>query len=131
MTENYIIFEPLKIDFNIYFLGTEAEQAAADRKQEERAEQIKRVIFAPSFIAAEYYTPNGSRRILHHSTRAGVTFQLSYIDAAGVAVMHENYITDGTANPYKVGTIESAAALLDHFIIESNESPLTLHILTA
>ena len=64
MKDNYIIFNPLNIDFNIYFLGTDEEQAAADRIQEERAEELKRVIFAPAFIAAEYITPNGSREEL-------------------------------------------------------------------
>lgn len=131
MTHNYIIFNPLNIDFNIYFLGTDEEQAAADRIQEERAEELKRVIFAPAFIAAEYITPNGSRRILHRSTRPGVLFQLSYIAPDGIPTMHENFINTGTGNPHKVGSIETAAALIDHFVIESNETALNLHILTA
>lgn len=131
MTDKYLTFEPLQIDFNIYFLGTEEEQEEADQKQATRAADIERVIFAPGFIACEYVNSWSQRRILHPSTRPGVIYQLSFIDPDGVPAMHENYINDGTGNPDEVGKIHDRADLIRHFINNNNENPLTLHILSA
>ena len=131
MKDKYITLQPANINYLCYFLGTEEEQTEADRRKEARAEELKRVIFAPGFIACEYFNEYGQRRILHHSTRAGVIFQLSYIDADGIPAMHENFINDGTGNPGKVGAIHDARELIRHFTNQSNEKPLTLHILTA
>ncbi len=131
MKDKYIIFEPLKIDFNLYFLGTEEEQEEADAKQATRAAELERVLFAPDFIAAEYINSWSQRRILHKSTRPGIMYQLSFIDPDGVPAMHENYISDGTGNPDEVGKIHDRAELIRHFINNNNENPLTLHILSA
>lgn len=131
MKEKYITLQPAHINYLCYFLGTEEEQKTADERKKERAEEIKRVIFAPGFIACEYFNEYGQRRILHRSTRPGVIFQLSYIDADGVPAMHENYINDGTGNPHEVGRIGDERELIQHYTHQSNESPLKLHILTA
>lgn len=131
MKENIKTFEPLKIDFNIYFLGTEEEQEEADAKQASRAAELETIIFSPDFIAAEYVNTWNQRRILHHSTRDGVIYQLSFIDPDGVPAMHENYINDGTGNPDEVGKIHNKSELIQHFINNSNNNPLTLHILSA
>ena len=131
MKDYTITLQPAKIDYLCYFLGTEEEQKTADERKKTRAEEIKRVIFAPGFIACEYYNGHGQRRILHRSTRPGVIYQLSYIDADGVPAMHENFINDGTGNPHEVGSIHDESELLTHFINNSNEKTLNLHILTA
>jgi len=131
MKDYKITLQPAKIDYLCYFLGTEEEQKTADERKKARAEELKRVIFAPGFIACEYFNEYGQRRILHRSTRPGVIYQLSYIDADGVPAMHENYINDGTGNPYDVGSIHDERELLQHFIHNSNEKTLNLHILTA
>ena len=131
MKDYTITLQPAKIDYLCYFLGTEEEQKTADERKKARAEELKRVIFAPGFIACEYFSEYGQRRILHRSTRPGVIYQLSYIDADGVPAMHENFINDGTGNPYEVGSIHDERELLTHFINNSNEKTLNLHILTA
>lgn len=131
MKENYITLQPANINYLCYFLGTEEEQQEADERKKARTEELKRVIFAPGFIACEYYNEYKQRRILHRSTRPGVIYQLSFIDPDGVPAMHENYINDGTGNPQEVGRIGTESELIQHFIHQSNESPLTLHILTA
>lgn len=87
-----------------------ANRAAAffeDEKPEEFAEyerQINRALWqymdivnAPGFRALELPKPSGcGSLILHKSTRDGVDYQLSYIDASGVPVMHEDYNADGS-----------------------------------
>ena len=130
MKEDRIQFAPLNISPLVWFRGTEAEQEEAEAKESNRAKDLEKIIFTPSFIAAEYTNGNGQRRILHRSTRPGVKYQLSFIDADGVPAMHENYISEG-GNPQEVGTIHSASELIQHFINQSNNSPLNLHIITA
>lgn len=119
MTDNYIIYESLNIDYNIFFFGTEAEQEEAERKEEARAEELKKLFFAPNFRAAEYTEGNGSRHILHHSTRDGVLYQLSYIAPDGIPTSHENI---------KQNNIKE---LLNHFIFYNNRHALKLHIITS
>ena len=130
MTDNYIIFPSLDIAPDLFFLGSDEAIEAAEAKEAERAAELEKVFFAPDFIAAEYITEHGAREILHHSTRAGIYFQLSYIAADGIPTMHENYINTG-GDPQKVGAIETAAELLRHFTNHNSENPLLLHILTA
>lgn len=130
MKETTRTLTPLNIDFKVYFKGTEAEQEAAEAKEAARAAELEKIIFSPGFIAAEYINSYGQRRILHHSTRPGVVFQMSYIDPDGVPAMHENYISAG-GDPYEVGSIESREKLLRHYINAGNTTPLRLRILTA
>lgn len=119
----------LNISNTVYFLGTDAEQEEAEAKETARAAELAAIITAPNFIALEYTSYNGQRRILHRSTRDGVRFQLSYIDPDGVPAMHENYISEG-GDPYEAGHIGSERELYRHFIHASNSEPLTLTILT-
>ena len=92
MKEKYIIFPSLDIKPAFYFWATDEEIKELEAREEARAEELKAVIFAPDFLGAEYISDHGSREILHHSTRDGVLFQLSYIAADGVPTMHENFI---------------------------------------
>ena len=88
-------FEPLNIDPCIYFRGTDEEIESARKQEETAADALKAIIYAPSFQALEIrkqYPRGTAREILHHSTRHGVLFQLSYIDPDGIPAMHENYI---------------------------------------
>lgn len=128
MREATRTLDPLHISNTVFFLGTEAEQAEAEAKEAARAAELHEIITAPEFIALEYISYNGQRRILHRSTRDGVKYQLSYIDPDGVPAMHENYISLG-GNPYTVGHIGSERDLYRHFIHQSNEDPLVLRIL--
>lgn len=131
MKETYKTLQPLNVSEVVYFLGTEEEQAEAEAKEAGRLEEVKNIFTDPRFIACEYVNEYGQRHILHHSTRPGVVFQMSYIDADGVPAMHENFISDETGNPENVGSINSAAELYRHYLRRSNRHPLTLHILTA
>ena len=129
MKESTITFENLNIEPTVYFLGTDEEIEEAERKEAQRAEDIKRVVLSPDFIALEYYTEKGARRILHHSTRKGVLFQLSYIDADGIPSMHENYIrTEKDAVNQSIGSLDD---LTRHFINQTLRKNITTHILTA
>lgn len=128
MREEITTLAPLNISNTVYFLGTEAEQEEAEAKETARAAELAAIITAPDFIALEYISSYGQRRILHRSTRHGVMWQLSYIDPDGVPAMHENYINTG-GDPYEVGHIESENQLYRHFIHAGNSDPLTIKIL--
>ena len=110
-------FEPLRIDPALYFRGTDAEIESAQIKEETAEEAIKAIIYAPGFKALEirkHYPSGTAREILHHSTRHGVLFQLSYIDPDGVPAMHENYIQ--TAPDAVPEAIHDERDLLRHII---------------
>lgn len=128
MKENIITFESLNIDPCYAFIFSDEEIEAAERKEEERAEELERVFFAPGFIAAEYKHKSGAREILHRSTRNGVYFQLSFIAADGVPTMHENYIKVDHPHPVNQA-IESKSDLLRHFV--RLDTDITLKVLTA
>ena len=128
MREEITTLAPLNISNTVYFLGTEAEQEEAEAKETARAAELAQIITAPDFIALEYFNSYGQRRILHHSTRRGVMWQLSYIDPDGVPAMHENYISTG-GDPYEVGHINTESQLYRHFIHAGNSNPLTIRIL--
>lgn len=129
MTESKKTFPALHIDYTVFFLGTEAQQEENEAKEAARAAELAKIIFSGDFIAAEYITERGQRRILHHSTRPGVVYQLSYIDPDGVPAMHENFISAG-GDPYKVGSIGSREKLLSHFVHAGNDTDLHLRIVT-
>ena len=128
MKEKTITFKSLNINPCYAFIFSDEEIEQAERKESERAAEIERVFFAPGFIAAEYRHESGAREILHHSTRNGVFFQLSYIAADGVPTIHENYIKVDHPNPVKQA-IEGKADLLRHFI--RLDEDITLKVLTA
>ena len=109
MTEQQITLEALNIDPKIYFLGTDEEQEKAEAKETARAAELEKIIFSEGFRAMEYINEYGQRRILHHSTRPGILFQMSYIGPDGVAAMHENYIQTGDPGEYV--SIESRSKL--------------------
>ena len=110
-------FEPLKIDPVLYFRGTDEEIERAEKAEETAAEALKAIIYAPGFKALEIrktYPSGTAREILHHSTRHGVLFQLSYIDPDGVPAMHENYIQ--TAPDAVPEAIHEERDLLRHIV---------------
>lgn len=128
MKEKQITFKSLNINPCYAFICTDEEIEAIEAREAERAAELERVFFAPGFIAAEYRHESGAREILHHSTRNGVYFQLSYIAADGVPTMHENYIKVDHINPVKQA-IETKTDLLRHFI--RLDEDITLKVLTA
>lgn len=129
MTEKKITIDALNIDPAIYFSGAEEDIQNAEKIEAARAAEIERLVFCPSFLAMEYRTHHGARRILHHSTRPGVAFQLSYIDADGVPSMHENYIRTGEkADGAHIG---NRAELLRHYVNQTLRKDITLTILSA
>lgn len=130
MKEKEITFKSLEIDPCYAFLCTDEEIEATERKEAERAADIERVFFAPGFIAAEYTQKSGAREILHHSTRNGVFFQLSYIATDGVPTMHENFIRIEHKNPVDQA-IHEKAELLRHFVNLNLEKSITFKVLTA
>ena len=119
MKDTYIIFDSLKINYNLFFIGSDEEINEAERKEEARAEELKKIFFARDFCAAEYTEANGSRHILHHSTRPGFLYQLSYIAPDGIPTSHENIKADNIKE------------LLQHFIYFNSRHDLHLHIITA
>lgn len=130
MKKYNITLPALNIDHCLFFRGTDAEIEEAEQKENGRAEEIKKIIFSDGFRAMEYTNYNGQRRILHHSTRPGVMFQLSYIDPDGVPAMHENYIKDTSRAPLDDSAIMDIKKLLRHYVIASNSDPLTLTIIS-
>lgn len=116
----------LNISNTVYFKGTDAEIEQAERLEAERTADIEKIIDAPGFTAMRYVNENGQQRILHHSTRNGVMFQLSYIDADGVPAMHENFIQTGKKHVDEA--IHSREDLIRHYIHASNHG-LTLEII--
>lgn len=130
MKQTRISFESLNINPTIYFLGTDEEIEAAERKEAARAAELEKVIFSSDFLALELRRENGAREILHHSTRKGVFLQLSYIAADGVPTMHENFIK--TDQPTTDGaSVESKEKLLLHFINATLRTDRTFELLTA
>lgn len=129
MTSKEILFRSYDVDPAIFFLGTDQEVEALEAMEAKTAAELQAVFFCRDFIALEYYTENGARRILHRSTRPGVLFQLSYIDADGVPVMHENYISTPADNPIQshIGTEKD---LYKHFIDQLYFANLRLNVIT-
>ena len=125
--KKHITLESLNLNTNIYFFGTDEAIEEAERKEAKQAETVAVIISAPGFIALEYKTESGARRILHRSTRSGVFWQLSYIAADGVPTMHENFLnTDESSR-----NAEPLRELLRHFVTLTLDRPQDLTILTA
>lgn len=124
-----IILKSLDIDPTLAFFGSDAEIAEMEQKEKERAEEIRKIIFSPDFSGMSYKTASGQERILTHSIRHGVLFQLSYIDSDGIPSMHENFIK--TAKNTVDETIESEEELLRHYVNAGLSEDVELEILTA
>ena len=124
--KKHITIKSLDINPNIYFFGTDEAIEEAERKEAKQAERIAAIISAPDFIALEYKTETGAKRILHRSTRPGVFWQLSYIAADGIPTMHENFnnTNESTRNA------EPILELLRHFVNLTLDRPQDLTILT-
>ena len=124
-------FNALNIDTALFFRGTPEEIERARKQEETAAEAVKAIIYAPGFKALEIRKerPRGTaREILHHSTRPGVLFQLSYIDPDGVPAMHENYIQ--TAPDAVPEAIHEERDLLRHIVgFFRHESALDIIVL--
>lgn len=122
-----LTLKSLDINPNIYFFGTDEAIEEAERKEEEQAAAVSAIISAPDFIALEYKTETGAKRILHRSTRPGVFWQLSYIAADGIPTMHENFnnTDESTRNAAPI------RELLRHFVTLTLDRPQDLTILTA
>ncbi len=80
---------------DVYFTGTDEEIKAAEQKEEEIKDFFKGIIEDDEFLALRYYKDgykNGNHEIiLHHSTRPGIKYQLSFLDNDG-PIMHQNYV---------------------------------------
>lgn len=80
---------------DVYFTGTDEEIKAAEQKEEEIKDFFKDIIEDDDFLALRYYKAgykNGNHEIiLHHSTRPGIKYQLSFLDNDG-PIMHQNYV---------------------------------------
>ena len=124
-----IILKSLDIDPTLAFFGSDAEIAEMERKENKRAEKIRKIIFSPDFAGMSYKTAYGQERILTHSIRQGVLFQLSYIDSDGIPSMHENFIK--TAEKTVDEAIESEENLLRHYVNAGLSEDIELEILTA
>ena len=83
-----------KLSFNpcVFFLGTDEEQAEAERQEAARLEEIKNIITAPDFLALQY-TADKLTYIFTVSTHPGAAFSLSvfYNDNA---LSHTEYTAD-------------------------------------
>lgn len=121
-----VLLKSLNINPVLFFLGTDEEIKEAEEKEARRAAEIEKIIFSPDFIAARYYTEKGATRILHHSTRPGVGFQLSYIDSDGIPAMHENFIK--TSPDHVQENIQDKNHLLKHFVDITLTENLNLEI---
>ncbi len=123
-----VCFSSLDVDHLIFFHGTDDEIEAAEKKENARAEELSRLIEGDDFVAFEYVDDNGSRQILHPSTREGVKWQLSYIASDGIPSMHENYgRTDEKEHDYAIHPVRE---LLRHFVNMNLRHPLNLTVMT-
>ena len=86
----YRHFPRIGIDPKICFLGTDAEQAAAENVEEAFSAAWSAIITDPRFMSLQIDRGEGRFLLLHHSTRTHDALQLSYFDHYGPA-MHETY----------------------------------------
>ena len=92
MQETTRKLEKLCFDPCVFFLGTDEEQAEAERQEAARMEEIKSIITAPGFLAMQY-TADKLQYIFTVSTHPGAAFSLSvfYQDEA---LSHTEYTAD-------------------------------------
>ena len=121
-----IVLNSLDIAPELYFLGTDQEIEQAERKEQERRDEIANIIFSPDFQYCYYMTDGGQAHVLHHSTRQGVKYQLSFIGADGVPTMHESYIKTGVTASHEA--IHTKAELLQHFVNRTLNKDIILNI---
>lgn len=72
----------------VYFKGTKAEQAEADRMEEAAVSKWRSIINSDGFQALEFQNGFGHTVVLSKSVRKGEDWQLSWFDDKG-AIMHE------------------------------------------
>lgn len=102
------MFEQLNIDPTVYFTGTMDQIDAAEKSEEKRIQEFKDLIEQNKFMALEFMLPDGRTKILHHSTRAGIEWQLTDIGSDGVPQGHENFGLTGEkrTDEYAVHTMD-------------------------
>ena len=122
MKEKNITLSSLNIDPAIFFIGSEAEQEEAERKETERAEELKKIIFAPDFRALSY-TADQLYYIFTRSTHPGAFWSLSVFYNEN-ALSHSEYRENGQS--------KSDYHQFIFYEIEAHtlQNPLTLTILT-
>ena len=85
----------------MFFEDENPQEAALHEIQYENARVLwDALIHRDDFQAAQYSTPEGSQRILHHSPRDGVDWQLSYVAPDGIPTMHGDFLEDGHDSPH-------------------------------
>lgn len=128
LQESEKIYESLNIGPEIYFKGTMEQIDAADKAEEERAAEFKKLIDNNEFMALEFIKPYGAREVLHKSIRPGVKYQLSYFGNDGIANMHESY---GLIDREAAGDehVHSMEELYRHFVRENLRSDLRFNVL--
>ena len=121
-------YESLNISPEIMFTGTIEQINAAEKAENERAEEFKKLIERNEFMALEFVKKDGRREILHASTRPGVRYQLSYIGNDGIPTMHENYgaVENGVKSNENIHSMDE---LYEHFVRENLRSDLTLNVM--
>lgn len=117
MQEKTITLDALNIDPTVFFLGSEAE-----RKETERENEIKSIIFAPDFCALAYNT-GILYKVFTRSTHPGAVFSLS-VFFNDCALSHTEYNENGNNN-------SGNPSIFREIMRETIENPLTLEILTA
>ena len=119
-------FKALNISAHTMFFGTNEEIEQAEKLENDRMQEIEKLIFSKNFYAIEYFTEYNQRRILHKSTRQGIAYQLSYIDSDNIPAMHENYIELSAI--HENAHIGSKEDLLKHYLHQSNNNDLILNV---
>lgn len=90
----------------MFFEDENPQEAALHEIQYENARVLwDALIHRDDFQAAQYSTPEGSQRILHHSPRDGVDWQLSYVAPDGIPTMHGDFLEDGHDSPHSGRTM--------------------------
>ena len=122
------VYKSLNIDPTVYFTGTMEQIEAAEKAEDARAEEFRKLINDNKFMALEFVKPDGRSEILHASTRPGIKWQLSYIGSDGVPSVHENY---GLLIPGKAGgqAVHTEEELYRHLVAENLRSDLRFNVM--
>lgn len=126
--ESEKIYKSLNISPEVYFTGTMEQIDAAEKAENERAEEFKQLIQKNGLMAMEFIKKDGRREILSHSLRKGIEWQLSYFGNDGLATMHENYGRTGE-KLQEEAAVHSMDELYRHFVNLNLRGDITFHIL--
>ena len=101
MMEKKLIIPKVTVDpAAMFFQEENPQEAALHEIQYDNARVLwDALIHREDFQAAQFSTPEGSQRILHHSPRDGVDWQLSYIAPDGIPTMHGDFSEDEHYSP--------------------------------